>query len=109
MSGWIYLITAILMEVSGTTCMKISRGFSRFWPSLLIFLFYGTALVFLTLALKKIQISTAYAVWSALGTALIAIIGFVLFKENITTLKVISIALIILGVIGLNVSGSGHP
>jgi len=94
---------AILMEVCGTTSMKLSAGFTRLIPSVLIFIFYGLAFTMLTLALKKLDVSIAYAVWSGLGTALIAIIGFVVFREPITLVKVISLTLIILGVIGLRI------
>jgi len=94
---------AILMEVCGTTSMKLSAGFTRLIPSVLIFIFYGLAFTMLTLALKKLDVSIAYAVWSGLGTAVIAIIGFVVFREPITLVKVISLTLIILGVIGLRI------
>jgi small multidrug resistance pump len=105
---WVYLIFAITLEVAGTTCMKLSQGFTRMVPAVLMAVCYGLSLSALTLALKKIDVSLAYAVWSGMGTALIASIGILWFKEPITTLKLISLALIILGVIGLNLSGSAH-
>lgn len=97
---------AIFLEVAGTTCMKLSEGFSRLVPSLLIFLFYGFSFTALTFALKKIDISIAYAVWSGIGTAVVALIGFAWFKESMTLLKIVSICLIIAGVVGLNLSGA---
>jgi small multidrug resistance pump len=105
---WIYLMLAITLEVSGTTCMKLANGFTRVVPSVLMFIFYGLSLGALTLALKKIDVSLAYAVWSGMGTALIASIGILWFNEPVTILKIISLALIILGVIGLNLSGGAH-
>jgi small multidrug resistance pump len=105
---WVYLILAIFFEVLGTTCMKLSQGFTKTLPSVLIFIFYGACFSVLTLALKKIDVSLAYAVWSGVGTALIATIGILWFKEPLTLWKVISLALIIAGVIGLNLSGSSH-
>jgi len=105
---WLYLILAILLEVSGTTCMKLSEGFTRVVPSILIFVFYTLSFGMLTLALKRIDVSVAYAVWSGMGTALIATIGVLWFKEPITALKLISLALIIGGVVGLNISGGTH-
>ncbi len=99
---WIYLILAILSEVIGTTNMKLSEGFTKPLPSVLIFVFYGISFTFLTLALKKIDVSVAYAIWSGLGTALIVIVGFLLFRESITAIKLISIGLIVIGVIGLH-------
>ncbi|MDF5711859.1 MAG: multidrug efflux SMR transporter [Nostoc sp. S4] len=100
--SWIYLIAAILFEVSGTTCMKLSQGFTKIVPSVLIFVFYGFCFSFLTLALKRIEVSVAYSVWAGLGTILVAMIGMIWFRESATFTKLISIALIIIGVIGIN-------
>lgn len=100
--SWIYLIAAILFEVSGTTCMKLSQGFTKIIPSILIFVFYGLCFSFLTLALKRIEVSVAYSVWAGLGTILVAMIGMIWFRESTTFTKLISIGLIIIGVIGIN-------
>lgn len=105
---WLYLVLAILLEVSGTTCMKLSEGFTKTVPSILLFVFYSLSFGMLTLALKRIDMSVAYAVWSGMGTALIATIGVLYFKEPMTALKLISLALIIGGVVGLNLSGGTH-
>jgi small multidrug resistance pump len=105
---WLYLGLAILLEVSGTTCMKLSQGFTKLVPSILLFVFYTLSMGMLTLALKRIDVSVAYAVWSGVGTALIATIGVLWFKEPLTALKLISIGLIIIGVVGLNLSGGAH-
>ena len=105
---WTYLVLAILLEVLGTTCMKLSEGFTRTVPSILLFVFYSLSFGMLTLALKRIDVSVAYAVWSGVGTALIATIGVLWFKEPITALKLFSLALIIGGVVGLNLGGGTH-
>lgn len=105
--GWVYLVFAILTEVAGTTSMKVSQGFTRLVPSVFIFVFYGFSLVLLTLSLRKIDVSVAYAVWSGMGTALIATIGILWFSEPMTAIKLVSLALIIIGVLGLNLGG-GH-
>jgi small multidrug resistance pump len=105
---WIYLALAILLEVAGTTCMKLSDGFTKMVPSILLFVFYTLSFGMLTLALKRIDVSVAYAVWSGAGTALIATIGVLWFKEPMTALKLISLALIIVGVVGLNLGGGTH-
>jgi small multidrug resistance pump len=102
---WLYLALAILSEVAGTTCMKLSAGFTKAWPSLLMWPFYGICFYFLTLALKKVDVSIAYAIWSGLGTALIATIGIIHFREPITLLKIAGLIAIIGGVIVLNLSG----
>ena len=106
--SWLYLILAILLEVCGTTSMKLSQGFTKLVPSILIFVFYCLSFASITLALKKIDVSVAYAVWSGLGTALIAVLGILWFKEPFSLLKMVSIGLIIAGVIGLNLGGGVH-
>jgi small multidrug resistance pump len=106
--SWLYLILAILLEVCGTTSMKLSQGFTKLVPSILIFVFYCLSFTSITLALKKIDVSVAYAVWSGLGTALIAVLGILWFKEPFSLLKMVSIGLIIAGVIGLNLGGGVH-
>ncbi len=100
--AWVYLFAAILLEVAGTTCMKLSNGFTRLTPSVLIFVFYFFAFGFLTLTLKKIDLSVAYAIWAGLGTSVIALIGVLYFDEPITAIKLISVVLIVAGVVGLN-------
>ena len=100
--SWAYLFAAILLEVCGTICMKLSQGFTRLVPSLLLLLFYGLSFGAMTLAIKRIEVSTAYAIWSGLGTALIAVAGILWFKESASFLKVASLAFIILGIVGLN-------
>jgi len=105
---WLYLVLAILLEVSGTTCMKLSEGFTRMVPSILLVVFYTLSFGMLTLALKRIDVSIAYAIWSGVGTALIASIGVLWFREPATAMKLISLGLIIMGVVGLNLSGGAH-
>jgi len=106
--AWLYLVAAIVTEVIGTTYMKLAEGFSKLTPSILVFVFYGLSLVALTLALKRIDVSVAYAVWSGLGTAMIAAIGLLIFKEPLTLVKMLSLLCIIAGVIGLNSVGGVH-
>jgi small multidrug resistance pump len=101
-ASWIYLLTAILFEVAGTTSMKLSEGFTKAVPSTLIFICYGISFSFLTLSLKKIDVSLAYIICSGLGTALITSIGVFWFRESMSMAKFVSIALIIVGVIGIN-------
>ena len=105
MQHWLYLACAILLEVMGTTSMKLSQGFTRLLPSVLIFIFYGASFAVFTLALKKIDISIAYAIWSGIGTAAIAGIGIIYFREPASVVKLVSILLIIIGVVGLNLGG----
>ena len=101
---WAYLITAVLLEVCGTTSMKLSKGLTIAAPTFFIFVFYGMSLLFLTLALKNIEISVAYAVWSGLGTTLITALGIVYFKESLSIQKILYILFITAGVVGLYIS-----
>ena len=101
---WIWLFVAILLEVAATVFMKLSNGFSKLVPTLIMALLYGISFFPLAIALKKMEVSTAYAVWSAVGTALVTMIGMFLFKETMSMMKVFAIALIILGVVTLNLT-----
>jgi len=101
MEHWLLLLIAILFEVSGTICMKLSQGFTRTVPSVLIFVFYGLCFVAFTYAIKKIDLSIAYAVWSGLGMVLITIVSALYFREQIGLTRLLCIALVLVGVIGL--------
>jgi small multidrug resistance pump len=106
--SWLFLLLAILFEVSGTVSMKLSYGLTKVGPAIAVFFFYGLSLTSLTVALKQIEISVAYAIWSGLGTVLIVTVGILWFKEPASVVKIISIGLVILGVVGLNLSRAGN-
>jgi small multidrug resistance pump len=103
-----YLVLAIIFEVFGTTCMKLSQGFTKLAPSILMVILYALSLACLTFALKKIDVSIAYAIWAGLGTALIATVGILWFEEPLNALKIISLGLVIIGVMGLHFSSGMH-
>jgi small multidrug resistance pump len=100
--AWLLLSGAIAFEVCGTVCMRLSQGFSNLVPSVLIFVFYGFAFALNTMVVRTLDLSVVYAVWSGVGTVATAIIGFWYFKEPVTALKLVSISLIVIGVIGLH-------
>ena len=104
--NFLLLALAILSEVTGTTALKFSQGFTRPLPSILVVIGYALSFYLLSQTLKKMDIGPVYAIWSAAGTALIAAIGVLWFKEPMTIVKLVSLALIIFGVIGLNLSTS---
>ncbi|MGC1549526.1 MAG: multidrug efflux SMR transporter [Rhodanobacter sp.] len=102
MNAWLTLALAILAEVVGTSALKASAGFSRLLPSMVVVAGYGVAFYFLSLTLKQIPVGIAYAVWSGAGTVLITLIGVLVFRQKIDLAGVIGIALIIAGVLVLN-------
>lgn len=99
MIGWIYLVLAIILELGGSTCMKLSNGFTKVLPSVFVFVFYGICYWLLALALDTIEMSIAYAVWAGLGTVAISILGVVALKEPINFSKTVGIILIASGVV----------
>lgn len=105
---WVLLFAAILLEVIGTTCMKLSEGFTKAIPVVCMYLCYLLSIALLSLTLKKIEVGIAYAVWSGVGTALIATIGIVYFREGITLMKIGGILLVIIGAVMLNLAGGVH-
>jgi small multidrug resistance pump len=100
--AWAVLSAAILFEVAGTTCMRLSESFSRLTPSVLIFVFYAISFALNTLVTRTLGLSVVYAVWSGVGTVLTALIGYLYFKEPATALKMVSAGLIVIGVCGLH-------
>ncbi len=106
MPAGILLAIAIASEVAATISLRYADGFSRPLPSTIVVLGYALSFWLLSLVLRDIPVGTTYAIWAGAGTAAIAVIGMAVLGEPATALKVASIALIILGVIGLNASGA---
>jgi small multidrug resistance pump len=100
--AWAVLLVAILLEVAGTTSMRLSEGFTRLTPSVLIFVFYAASFALNTLVMRVLGLSVVYGVWSGVGTVLTAMIGIYYFKEPATAIKMVSIGLIVIGVMGLH-------
>lgn len=101
---WLVLGIGIFFEVLGTICMKYAEGFTKLVPSVLVFVFYAISLATLVFVLEKMEIGIAYAVWASAGTALIAIIGILFFNEQANWGKLFSILLVIIGIIGIELS-----
>jgi len=101
--GYVYLAIAILAEVAGTSALKSAAGFTRLLPSLIVVAGYGTAFFFLSLVLRTIPIGVAYAIWSGVGVALIALIGWLLYRQNLDAGAIAGIALIVAGVVVIQV------
>jgi small multidrug resistance pump len=101
------LAIAIAVEVAATLSLRASDGFTRLLPSVLVVIGYAVSFFLLALVLRDISVGTTYAIWAGAGTAAIAIIGIVALGEPATALRLGSIALIVAGVVGLNLAGGG--
>ncbi|MFG2921302.1 DMT family transporter [Streptomyces sp. NPDC048305] len=104
--GYGMLAAAIAAEVAGTTAMKYSEGFTRLWPSLITVVGYVLAFALLAQTLKTLSIGTAYAIWAGTGTAAVAAIGIIWMGESANLVKLVGIALVIAGVVVLNLGGA---
>ena len=103
---WLCLAGAIALEIAGTVSMKLSRGFTVLLPSIMLFVFYACSFAMMTIAVRRIDMSVSYAIWSAVGTASIALIGVGWFRESLSGVQVASIVVIIAGVVGLRVGAA---
>lgn len=103
--AYVYLAAAIIFEILGTVSMKYAAGFTKVVPSIVIFVSYGICFVCLTIALKTLPVSMVYAIWAGVGTAIMAVVGLMLFGEPLPIQKVVATSLIILGVVMLNLNG----
>jgi small multidrug resistance pump len=106
MSPAVLLVIAIVSEIIGTVLLRLSDGMSKLMPSVGMLAAYGVSVYMLALVLKHFEIGFTYAVWSGVGTAAIAVIGFAAWGEPMGALKILSIAAVIAGVIGLNISAA---
>lgn len=100
---WLFLFAAIVSEVTATSSLKASAGFSKIIPSVVVVIGYALSFYFLSLVLKAIPIGIAYAVWAGLGIVLLALVGWIVFGQALDTPALIGIALILAGVIVMNV------
>lgn len=109
MNKWLILGIAIVAETIATSALKSSEGFSKLWPSVLVVAGYGIAFYCLSLTLRVIPMGVTYAVWSGIGIALITLVGWLVYGQKLDAPALIGIALIIAGVIIMNMfSKAGH-
>ncbi|MFC5909407.1 DMT family transporter [Streptacidiphilus monticola] len=106
--AYLYLALAISSEICATVSLKFAEGFTRPVPSAVVVLGYLASFAMLGQALKQVPVSSAYAIWSGVGTAVVAAIGFLFLSETVNTWKLLGILLIIVGVVVLNLGGSTH-
>jgi small multidrug resistance pump len=96
---WLYLSIAILAEVIATSSLKAAEGFTRLIPSLIVVFGYGTAFYFLSLTLRTMQVGTAYAIWSGVGTVIISLVAWILYDQKLDAASILGMVLIISGVV----------
>ena len=102
----VLLTAAIAVEVGATISLRYSDGFTKLVPSVIVVVGYAISFYLLSIILRDLSVGTTYAIWAGAGTAAIAVIGIVVLGEPATALKIASIALIVAGVVGLNLSGA---
>ncbi len=104
--SWTYLIAATLFDVIATVYMKQSQGFSKLFPTFIAISTFGASIFLLALALQKLEVVPVYVIWVGLGTALITVLGILIYQEAVSTLKLVSVVLVIAGVIGISLSST---
>jgi small multidrug resistance pump len=98
----IFLVIAILCEVVGTTALKASEGFSKLLPTIVVIVGYGVSFFMLSLALRSIPVAVAYAIWSGVGQALIAVVAWFVFRQTLNAGEMAGMGLIVSGVVLLS-------
>lgn len=109
MNKWVALGIAIAAETIATSALKASEGFSKLLPAIIVVVGYAVTFYFLSITLKSIPVGVAYAIWSGVGIVLISLVGWVMFNQKLDAAALIGIALIISGVVVMNIfSKSTH-
>lgn len=103
---YVFLLLAIVTETAGTTALQASQQFTRFWPSALVVVSYVLSIYLLALTLKFMPVGVVYAIWSGLGIAMIAGIGFFVFGQRLDWPAVLGIAMILAGTLVLHLFSS---
>ena len=104
--AWIELIVAGCFEIFCATCLKLSDGFSKLWPSLLTVAGMLASFFFLSGATKTLPIGTAYGIWTGIGALGAVVVGIVMFKEPATAGRLFFAALLLVGIIGLKLTAA---
>lgn len=105
--AWLLLLVAAAFEIAFAVSIKPSDGFTRLWPSLAVAGFGAISVVLLSKTLDRLPVGTAYAVWTGLGSVGVVALGIAWYDEPLTLVRVGCIALIVTGIIGLRLAGTG--
>lgn len=100
---YLFLAIAILAEVAATSALKASDEFTNIIPTIIVIVGYGTAFYFMTLVFRVLPIGITYAIWSGLGIVLVAMVGFIFYKQTLDIPAIIGMGFIISGVIVINI------
>ena len=103
--AWSLLLLAIAAEVIGTSCLKLSDGFSRLWPSVVVLLAYSTSMLLLSRVVQTIPLGITYALWSGIGIVAIVLVGVIVYRQVPTPAQLSGMALITAGVVMVNITG----
>jgi quaternary ammonium compound-resistance protein SugE len=103
--AWLVIVVAGMFETGFAVALKLSHGMTRLWPTVGFAVCALTSFALLTVALRELEVGAAYAVWTGIGAAGAALVGMAFLGDGVSTLKLVSIGLILAGVIGLNLSG----
>lgn len=106
--AWALLVVAGVFETAFAVSLKFSDGFTRLVPTVAFIAFAGASFTLLSIALRTLPVGTAYAVWTGIGAAGTAAVGMLWLGDPATTLRILSVLLIIAGVVGLNLAGASH-
>ena len=106
--AWTYVIIAGIIEIAWAVAMKQSQGFTKLWPSVFVIVGGLISIWFLTLAMRELPASTAYAVWTGIGAAGAAIYGLIKLGEPATPARLLCIALVVIGIIGLQLTSKAE-
>lgn len=107
---YVFLVIAILFEVTATSALPASQQFTRLWPSVIVVVGYCLSFFFLSMTLKVMPVGVVYAMWSGLGIVTVAIVGYFVYNQKLDVPAVLGMGLIILGVLVINLfsSTAGH-
>jgi quaternary ammonium compound-resistance protein SugE len=103
--AWLMVLTAGLFETGFAVALKLSHGMTRLWPTVIFAVCALMSFTLLTTALRELEVGAAYAVWTGIGAVGAATVGMLFLGDAVSTLKLVSIGLVLAGVIGLNLSG----
>jgi quaternary ammonium compound-resistance protein SugE len=107
--AWVVLVVAGVFEIGWAVGLKYSEGFTRLWPTVWTAAALVASLCLLALALRTLPLGTAYAVWTGIGSVGTAVLGIVLFREPATAMRLVCIALIVSGILGLKLAAPSSP